>query len=117
MENFEKSTYGKEGFFYGDNFSESGTLTADAEVKMGTILVRKSAKEWEPATASTFVAGAGIGIAIRDVEAGTKVPTDIGISGRFNENWVKLEGNPLTDAQRDLLRTSGILAIRTNSID
>ena len=117
MGNFEKSTYGKEGFFYGDNFSESGVLTADAEVKMGTILIRNSGKKWVPATASTFVAGAGIGIAIRDVEAGTEVPTDIGISGRFNENWVKLEGNSLTDAQRDLLRTSGILAIRTNSID
>lgn len=117
MENFEKTTYGKEGFFYGDNFSESGVLTADAEVKMGTILVRDSGKKWVPATASSLTVGAGIGIAIRDVEAGTEVPTDIGISGRFNVNWIKLEGNPLTDAQRDILRTSGILAIRTNSID
>ena len=38
MKNFEKSTYGKEGFFYGDNFSESGVLTADAEVKMEQFL-------------------------------------------------------------------------------
>lgn len=117
MANFEKSVYGKEGFFYGDNLSESGTLTASEAVEMGTILVRKSGRNWEPATAETFVAGAGIGIAIREVEAGTNVPTDIGISGRFNENWVKIGGAALTDAQRDLLRTSGILAINTNSID
>lgn len=119
MANFEKHDYGYEGLLYGDNYSESGTLTADAKVERGTIVVRDNDKEWIPADSSTLVAGAGLGVvvAFKGVEAGDKVAFDVGISGRFNRNLLKVDGNPITDAQADLLRGQGIIAIGVHSID
>lgn len=117
MENFEKSTYGKEGFQLGNNIAESATLTASDPVEVGTVLIRNSGKNWVPATASTLVAGAGIGIAIAPVESGSAVPCDVSIGGRFNRKFVKVEGTEVTDAQCDILRGQGIIALTLNPID
>lgn len=117
MEKIEKSTYGKEGFQLGNNIAESATLTASDAVEAGTVLIRSSGKNWVPATASTLVAGAGIGITIAPVASGSNVPCDVSIGGRFNRKFVKVEGVEVTDAQCDILRGQGIFALTLNPID
>lgn len=117
MANFNKETNKIESFLLGNNFAESGTLTASANVVQGTILVRDSGKNWVPATSSTLIAGAGIGVAIEDVASGTTVPCDVGIGGRFNRGLLNVEGDPLTDAQCDILRGQGIIALTIHNIE
>lgn len=117
MANYEKTQYGKEGFQFGDNIAESGTVTASAEVAIGTVLVRDSAKNWVPADSSTMVAGAGLGLAVEVVAQGSAVPASIGVAGRFNRNYIKCDGTAITDAQADLLRGQGMVALTVNKID
>lgn len=109
MANYETAQYGEQGFFFGDNIAESGTLTADARVTKGTVLIRDSGKNWIPATVGNLKAGVGIGLAIADVEPGTAVACDVAISGKFNRNWVKVGDSVVTDAQADLLRGQRII--------
>jgi len=117
MANYEKTQYGKEGFQFGDNVCESGTITASAAVAVGTVLKRDSDKEWVPAEAADLVAGTGLGLAVAEVESGSSVPFDVAIGGKFNRNFIKVEGDPITDAQCDILRTQGIVALNINPID
>lgn len=117
MANIETASYGKEGFQFGDRVAESGMLTADEAVEVGTVVVRTSGKEWEPATAVTCVAGKGLGLVVAPVEAGTKVPFDVAIGGKFNRNFIKVDGTGITDEQCDVLRGQGMFVYNVNSID
>lgn len=116
MANFEKTQYGEGSLRLGNNEAESGTLTAAVDVERGTVLVRDSGKKWKVADAAAVVAGAGLGVAIATVEAGTDVPCDVCVSGRLNRELLKVDGAALTDEQSDILRGQGILALSVTEI-
>lgn len=117
MDNPEFSSYGKEGLQFGDNIHEAGLLTASDYVAAGTVVVRTTGKKWEPADASTCVAGKGLGVVIADVAKGTDVPFDVAIGGKFNGNLLTVDGAVVTEAQADVLRGQGIVVLKINPID
>lgn len=117
MANIETTVYGEEGFLYGNNISEGGRITTEDDIEKGSVLVRKDGKEWKLAAAADIAAGKGLGLSVDKIEAGTSVSCDIVVSGKVNRNYVKVSGVAITDAQADILRGQGIIAVETKSLD
>ena len=117
--NYEKKSIELQSLLYGDNEFETGTLKVSAgesiNVPDGAVLVRGDDGSYAPATAedtgkAVVVLVDGV---ITPITAAGDYAVRVCISGRVNRNLLTVAGAAVTDAQVNLLRDYGILALPT----
>lgn len=119
--NSEVINHGPDDLFIGNNEFASGvlTLSAGSTAKDGYVLTRNSSSgklEMVPDVDGQCFILASRDNLVNKGSAAMDFNVRVCIAGRVKRSCVSVAGSPLTDAQADNLRASGILALDITSI-
>jgi len=129
MPNITSTDYSNPPLCIGNNEFETAivTVAANTTLTKGTVLIRQSSGKFAvvvvtPGTppTSTLAADAGVAILIEDLANDTGSSADLNvrvmIAGKVNRKALNAAGEPLTDAECDILRSQSIVPIPVNIV-